>query len=257
MWQAIAIALRGLGRLLDDGEARDTFQHQVRSLGGPVLDALGEPAGNESDLTRKLRGLLVSLVGVLGGDHAVQAQCREWFEAASNDPTAVDPELTSAATNVVAATGDADVYARMRAGFLDAITPQEQLRNLYALAEFDDEHLILETCEFALSSDVKTQNAPFLLSAAIANRRHGPTAWRFVRDHWNEAIQRFPSNTIVRMVSSVKFLNSPELVDDAAAFFADHPIEQATKTLDQVLERQIVNSRLRTREADRWSGAAS
>jgi hypothetical protein len=136
----------------------------------------------------------------------------------------------------------------MRAGFTDGATPQEQLRHLYALAEFDDEALILETCAYALSGAVKTQNAPFLLRSAIANRRHGAAAWEFVRDHWDEAIERFPSNTIVRMVSSVSTLNTPELVADAAAFFAEHPIEQAAKTLAQILERQATNAALRTRQ---------
>ena len=76
-----------------------------------------------------------------------------------------------------------------------------------------------------------------------------------------EALERFPSNTIVRMVDSVKFLSTPELVDDAATFFAEHPIAQATKTLEQVLERQRVNTRFRLREAERqvevWSAADS
>jgi puromycin-sensitive aminopeptidase len=103
-----------------------------------------------------------------------------------------------------------------------------------------------------MSSEVRTQNAPFLLRAAIANRRHGPSAWAYVRDHWQEALDRFPSNTIVRMVDTVKYLSTPQLVDDAAAFFADHPIEQGTKTLEQILERQRVNTDLRTREAGRW-----
>ena len=257
VWQAIAIALRGLGRLLDDGQARDAFQAQVRRLAAPALAALGEPADDEGDLTSKLRGLLVGLVGVLGDDAGVQARCREWFDAASVEPTAVDPELISAATSVVAATGDADTYQHMRQRFLDASTPQEQLRHLYALAEFDDEALILATCEFAMSSEVRTQNAPFLLRTAIANRRHGATAWAYVRDHWTVALDRFPSNTIVRMIDSVKFLSTPELVDDTSAFFADHPIEQAAKTLEQVLERQRVNTRFRLREAERWSGGGS
>ena len=198
---------------------------------------------------------------MLGDDIGIQGQCREWFEAASNDPTTVDPELTAAATSVVAATGDADAYDRMRARFLTASTPQEQLRHLYALAEFDDEALVLSTCEFAMSGEVRTQNAPFLLRATIANRHHGPAAWAFVRDHWDEALERFPSNTIVRMVDSVKFLSTPELVDDTATFFAEHPIAQATKTLEQVLERQRVNTRFRLREAERqaegWSDADS
>ena len=254
VWQAIAIALRGLGRLLDDGPDRTAFQAQVRTLATPALEALGEPAGDETDLTSKLRGLLVGLVGVLGDDVGVQAQCREWFEAAGNDPTAVDPELTAAATSVVAATGDADTYDHMRSRFLTASTPQEQLRHLYALAEFDDEDLVLSTCEFAMGPDVRTQNAPFLLRATIANRRHGPAAWAFVRDHWDEALDRFPSNTIVRMIDSITFLSTPELVDDTTKFFAERPIVQATKTLEQILERQHVNTRFRLREAARQVG---
>jgi hypothetical protein len=35
---------------------------------------------------------------------------------------------------------------------------------LYALAEFDSSELIARTCEFALSTEVKTQDAPFLLA---------------------------------------------------------------------------------------------
>jgi aminopeptidase N len=254
VWQAIAIALRGLGRLLDDGPAPTAFQSEVRSLAVPALDALGEPADDETDLTSKLRGLLVTLVGVLGDDAGVQARCREWFEAASTDATNVDPELISAATAVVAATGDDETYRLMRQRFLDASTPQEQLRHLYALADFDDEELVLATCEFALSAEVRTQNAPFLLRAAIANRRHGAVAWAYVRDHWDAALDRFPSNTIVRMVDSVRYLSTPELVADTSTFFAEHPIEQASKTLEQILERQDVNARLRLREVERWDG---
>jgi puromycin-sensitive aminopeptidase len=192
--------------------------------------------------------MLVGLAGVLGDDAGVQAQCREWFDAAGADPTAVDPELAAAATSVVAATGSADTYEQMRTRFLDAPTPQEQLRYLYALAEFDDEDLVLATCEFAMSSNVRTQNAPFLLRGAIANRRHGPAAWAFVRDHWDEALGRFPSSTIVRMIDSIKLLTTPELALDTARFFAEHPIEQSAKTLEQVLERQQVNTRFRLRE---------
>ena len=248
VWQAILIALRGLNRLLDDGAAHDAFQQRVRTLAGPASQELGEPHDGEPDLTGKLRGLLTVALGVLGGDIGVQARCRELFDASTTDPTSVDPELTAAATSVVAATGDADTYARMRAGFSTASTPQERLRHLYALTEFDDEALLLETCEFVMTAAVKTQNAPFVLRSAIANRRHGGAAWAFVRDHWDEAIDRFPGNTIVRMADGVKLLNTPDLVADAATFFAAHPIEQAAKTLEQILERQRVNATLRSRE---------
>ena len=257
VWQAIAIALRGIGRIVPDGPVRAEFQARVRDLARPAADALGDPSDGESDLTSKLRGLLVGLLGVLGNDAGMQARCREWFDAASTGSTAVDPELIAVATSVVASIGDADTYDLMRQRFLGGATPQEQLRHLYALAEFDDEGLVLSTCEFAMSSEVRTQNAPFLLRATIANRRHGAAAWAFLRDHWDQALERFPSNTIVRMVDSVSSLSTPELADETAAFFAEHPIEQAAKTLEQVLERQQVNTRFRLREAPRWSAVDS
>ncbi len=42
---------------------------------------------------------------------------------------------------------------------------------------------------------------------------------------------------------------------DVQAFFAEHPIEQAAKTLDQILERQRVNTALRDARANRFAAS--
>ncbi len=249
VWSSIAVALRGLGRLVD-GDALAEFQRVVRDLVGPALADLGDPQAGEPDLDAKLRGLLTGLAGVLGQDPAAITRGRELFDAAAADPASVDAELLAAATSIVAATGDEADFERMLEGFRHGSTPQEQLRHLMALAEFDDADLIGRTCAFALSGEVKTQNAPFLLHNTIANRNHGWLAWEIVRNHWEEANDRFPTNTIVRMVGSVPTLDRPEQVADVAAFFAEHPIPQSAKTLEQVLERQRVNAALRDRDAD-------
>jgi puromycin-sensitive aminopeptidase len=254
VWQAVVIALRGLDRLLDD-DGHAALQQRVARLVRPALTDLGDPAEGESDLVAKLRGLLLRTLAVVGGDAAAQARCRELFERAAAEPGSVDPELVAAATSSVAATGGAAEFDRMLQGFREAATPQDQLRHLYALAEFDHAELIDRTCEFAMTPEVKTQNAPFLLRLCIANRRHGQRAWTFVRKHWDETNERFPSNTIVRMVDAVKLLNRPADVADVQAFFSEHPIEQAAKTLEQILERQRVNAALRAREAEALAGA--
>jgi puromycin-sensitive aminopeptidase len=159
--------------------------------------------------------------------------------------------LVAAATTVVAATGDRSDYDFIRERYLTSENPQEQLRFLYALCEFDDPARIGETCEFALSSHVKSQNAPFVLARCIAARRHGSTAWEFVKANWSRATSTFPSNSIVRMADPVKYLNTPDRVRDAQEFFEMNPIPQAAKTLEQILERHRVNARLRSREESR------
>ena len=248
VWQIILVGLRGLGRLLGaDDFAR--YQARVAALLGPVVADLGDPVPGEDDLVAKLRGTLTSSLAVLGGDEATIARARGLYDD-SLAGEHVDPELVAAATSVVAATGNASDYARLLDGYRNGATPQDKLRHLYALSEFDDEALVLDTCELCLSDEVKTQNAPFVLRMCVANRRHGAAAWRFVREHWDEANRAFPSNTIVRMVDSVKLLNTTDLVADVQGFFAEHPIPQGAKTLEQILERQRVNAALRRREAD-------
>jgi puromycin-sensitive aminopeptidase len=44
-------------------------------------------------------------------------------------------------------------------------------------------------------------------------------------------------------------------VADVQGFFAEHPIPQATKTLEQLLERQRVNAALRAREEEPLTSA--
>lgn len=258
VWQALLIGLRAAGRTLSD-DAYPRFQERVRALLAPVVADLGEPVAGEDDLRAKLRATVTAALAVLGDDVPTQQRLRAIYDRSVASPDAdadgdeLDAELVAAATTCVAATGDADDYDRMLARYRNAPTPQDALRHLYALAEFADEALIMRTCELCMSSAVKTQNAPFVLRLCINNRRNGAAAWRFVRSNWAAANAAFPRNSIVRMVSSVTALNTPELVADVAAFFAEHPIEQAAKTLDQVLERQRVNAALATREGERFA----
>ena len=246
VWRAIAGVIIQLRRMTPE-EASGQLAARVAGLARPALDRLGDPVEGEPDVVASLRGLLLRLLALSGDDAASVDRCRAIFSSASADPAGVDPELLSAATTVTAARGGRTEFDILLDGFRNGPTPQDQLRCLYALAEFDDADLILETCELAMSSAVKTQNAPFLLRACIANRRHGPAAWRFVSSRWAEANERFPTNTIVRMVESVKTLTESGLVDEAAAFFAAHPIPQGAATLSQILERQRVNASARAR----------
>ena len=156
---------------------------------------------------------------------------------------------------MVAAVGDEHDYERFLEAFRTAATPQEQLRYLYALAEFPTAELVQRTCELAMSGEVRTQNAPFVLNRCVAHREHGEQAWGFVRRHWEEANERFPENTIIYMVDSVKLLTGDAVSADVQSFFSEHEIPQSAKTLDQLLERQRVNTALRTREAERLASA--
>jgi puromycin-sensitive aminopeptidase len=196
---------------------------------------------------------LLSTLAVLGADETAQKRCRDIL---FNNAT-TEPELVAAATNVVAATGDVQDYEWFLGRFKDPSTPQDRIRMLYALAEFDDAELMQRTCDLAFSDEVKSQDAPFLITRAIANKYHGDIAWAAAQKNWAYANEKFPGNTIVRMVSSVTTLNTPAHEAQIGAFFTEHPIPQAVKTLEQVLERQRINVALRSRETSSLKSALS
>ena len=63
--------------------------------------------------------------------------------------------------------------------------------------------------------------------------------------------ERFPDNTIPRLLGGIVTLSRPDQAADAEAFVAAHPVPQAAKTVEQHLERLRVNVALREREAAR------
>jgi puromycin-sensitive aminopeptidase len=251
VWELLVARLGAIDRLVE-GAAREHFRRFVRALVAPALQRLGwEPAEGEDDLTGALRGTLVRALGVLGNDPATQATARQVHAGALADPTAVHPSLADAALLVVSATGGADEYEAGLARYRSARNPQDKRRELTALADFVPADLVQRTLDLSLSDDVKSQDGPLLLNRALLNRDGGALAWRFIRERWDAINERFARPLIIRTVETVSVLSRPEQQADVTAFFAEHPIPQAGKRLEQVLERQLVNVALRQREEAR------
>src|SRR5262249_55869339 len=208
-----------------------------------------EPRPDEDELTGELRGTLIRALGVLGNDPVAIERARALHSRSVDDPSSVHPAVAAAALSVVAATGDEADFDATLERYRTARTPQDQRRELFARADFHPEPLVRRTLALAFTDEVKTQDAPFLLGKCVAHRQHGDLAWRFVREHWQEANQRFPINLVVRIIEPITRLTTPEQEADVAAFLAEHPIPQAGKRVEQLLERQAVNVALRRREA--------
>jgi puromycin-sensitive aminopeptidase len=241
--------LQGIGwceRFLD-GAPREHLRAWLRALAGPALERIGwEPRPGETDLTHSLRGMLLTALAVLGAEPNAQALARE-IEREARSGAVADPSLAAASVAIVAAGGGPEEFEAFLRAKETSATPQEQLRYLYALPEFRDALLVDRTVELSLTDEIRPQNLPWLLNRAIANRDHGERAWRFVKERWDEIVARCAPSTVVYVAEGVRYLATPELVGDAEAFFAEHPIPQSALQLRQTLERQRVNADLRRR----------
>jgi puromycin-sensitive aminopeptidase len=257
VWQRLAAGLGSLDRIMPDS-ARSGWEETVRSIIGPALSRLGwDAAGDEDERTRQLRGTLVRALANIGRDPDAIERARAIHDRALGGEPGLDPALVAASVEVVAATGTAHDFDTFVERQEKAGTPQERQRYLHTLADFPGEAEFGRLLDMSLTEAVRTQDAAFVLRRAMHNRDHGPVAWAFVRDNWEAVNERLPSMTIVRMAEGVRAMSTPELSRDVEAFFAEHPLPQATKTLAQHLEAMRVNVGLREREADRIAAAVT
>ncbi len=247
VWTALASSLGFLVRVARGTEAESRVAALVREVAGPALARVGwEPADGEGDRITALRAVLVGLLGHAGRDADVDARARELFEAWMADRSSVPPDLVGPVLQSVArVAGDVD-YERILDRFRNAVTPQEELRSLAALASVEDPVLFTRTVELYLSTEVRTQNAPLVLAAALRSPVGGREAWETVRRRWVEVNERYPSNTISRLLSGLASQTDPTLAADARRFLAEHPLPQGAKQVAQTLETMDVNARFAT-----------
>ena len=251
VWRRLVSGLDQIDRLAA-GDARIALQARVRVLVGPALERLGwEECPDDTDRDRELRGVLIGAMANLGVDPDARARVAELFERYCADSNSVEANVAAAVVRATAATAGPAEIDTILEKFQHGETPQEELRFLYALAEVRDPKQMARVLELAMTPAVRTQNAPFLIGSCIANRDNGPQAWKLVHERWDEMNERFPSNSIVRMLSGIRSVTDPALAADIEAFTAEHPVPQAKQTLLQHLERMKVSVALREREAPR------
>ncbi|MEA3076359.1 MAG: tricorn protease interacting factor [Actinomycetota bacterium] len=250
VWSAVLAPFSLFERVLPADE-RAGLQDFVRRLAGPAFARLGWTASEgEGEKTPTLRALLLSVLGTVGADPDVRWRAGELHAQYLADRGSVDPDIVPSLLTIASTTGGEGEYQQILERYRHPATPQEEVRYLMALANFANEGLLHRTLDLA-ATEVRTQNAPFLVNAALGNREHGATAWRWLAERWDELLGRFPDNSHARMIENVSSLSTPELAAEVRAFLSAHPVKAGQKTVEQTLERLDVNVAFRSRSGER------
>ena len=255
VWERITAGLGQLDQLVA-GDAAVALHTRTAALVGPVRAELGaEAAGGDDDRTRTLRGVLLQAAALYADDGAAQERARDLLDQFLRHPPSVDPSLASPALTVSATLGDVALHERLVDHYRSAENPQDRQRLLFSLARFRDPEALQRTLELTLAGDVRTQDAPYVLSQTLANRDNGAAAWAFVAGHWDEIVQRFPANSLARLVGGIRAVRDRALGREIEAFLDAHPLPQGELQVRQHVERMWVTVALVEREADRLPAA--
>lgn len=251
VWFVISQSLGYLERILDQAD-REQLAAFTRNLIAPALEKWGwEPGAGEDQLIRQLRAILIGSVGTVGRCEKTRDKAIALFDAYQKDQNAVDPNLISPVVTILAVWGDRNRYDQFVKLWQSARTPQDDERYLFALAAFRHEDLLKETLNRATNGEVRTQNAPYLLRSVMANLAGGKLAWEHMKEKWSWITEKYPDNSIPRMLEGATALVCAEMEKEVNHFLDNTPLRSSGKTIDQHREKLRVAVKFKEREGKR------
>jgi aminopeptidase N len=170
-----------INRLLIGTPEREKFQGYARLLLRPTFDALGwEPRANEPAAAGKLRASLITALGYLN-DSAIIAGCRERFEKYLTDPASLAPDLRPPVLAVVGRYADDETWSQLHERGVKTTSIEEKQNYYNALAGAIDPKLVKKTLPIALTDELPTSRAIFLVSRVARQSDHPDLAWDFAK----------------------------------------------------------------------------
>ncbi len=230
-WGVAKEALTMVNRLVDD-DGRAALASVTRSLYEPLFARLGwEPIKGESEQAGELRALAIQLLGTYGQDEAIIAESFRRFDANELVGDLAAPVLAIVVNQNRA--GDLDECERRRK---NAATPQDEQRYLRGLSGFSEERVALDAANKCFG-EIRSQDASAVLGLLSMNATTGPSVWRLIASRWNEALAKFPPNTLSYMTLGIRtFINDATFADEVEAFHTSHQLSGEQRTVQQNIE---------------------
>ncbi|MCU1333206.1 MAG: aminopeptidase, partial [Candidatus Angelobacter sp.] len=113
----------------------------------------------------------------------------------------------------------------------------EQFYNVSgALSEFRDPKVVERVLEFAVSDEVRNQDAAGLISRVLINSDNQKTAWEWIKAHRPAVEKKITMSSGPEIVGATRGFCSAEMNDDVQKFFTEHKVPSAERALKQSYE---------------------
>ena len=246
-------ALSMLNRIATPAE-RPLVATLASSIFSKVLDGFGMSSDiGDSAQDRAARAIALDVLGTIANDVEVRDYCFEAFRMDMAGDVGLEPDQAGSILHVVSSHGDETEFAFILDRYRHPSSPQDEMRFLYALTGFSQAGLASRLCSMALG-EVRTQDAPYAIARALANRSISEVVYRFIETNFTEIKSRFPENSLPRMLSSLGSFYADEnyrLAPEVRKFVGDNPLKSGSKTVDQAMEKLEVGLRVRGSYAGR------
>src|SRR5438552_590889 len=170
-----------INRLVSGSSEQEEFQRYARSLLRPTFDAVGwEARPDEQPARTNLRASLIVALGHLN-DPKIVASCRERFKGYLANPNSLAPDLRPAVFSVVGRYADESTWNELHQLGLKTMSIEEKQNYYDALAGAIEPKLVKKSLPIALTDELPTSRAVFLVSRVARESGHPGIAWDFAR----------------------------------------------------------------------------
>ena len=230
--------LNYIGQYLLSDADRDSYRMWLRQYLAPAMKEAGyEPKPGESDEQRTMRSRLMGTLGYDARDPEALAEARKIADKTLTDPSSVDHELAGGALGLAALNGDSAFYDRVLAATKNPKSPEEYYMYLFTLPQFSDTKLLERTLNFAISPDVRSQDALGLVTSVMGNPAGEQLAWDFIRQRWAEIEKAGGPFASAQVVGATSVFCDAGMRDQVTEFFSAHKVAAAERTYKQSIER--------------------
>ncbi len=241
VWSELTSGMNRVYHIISDESFKDEYKKYALSLFSPLAKRMGwKPERDEHHSHTFLRNLALSQSGFYG-DKEVTKEAIKLFILKNKS---IPADIRGVIYSIVARNGGEQEWKSFEKLYKEEKMQEEKDRYVRALASFTDKKLLSKTLEFAVSENVRAQDAPFIITATWQNSEGRDLTWNFIKKNWQILLKKYGEggHFLGRILSPLGTHIKTKDADDAKKFFKSHPAPGAERTLEQSYERIYSNS---------------
>lgn len=250
VWADLISNLSDIAVLLQsDPSCFTLFSQYVHDLISVILPKVGwTKVEGESHTTSLLRARIIGVAIKYEHPETVQTALNKFAAffgsgqamnvAGADAASTLSPDLRSSVYSAVVAHGGAFGYQCVKMIGEKSSLSEEKVRCLNALGSSTQSDLLLRTLGDCITSAVRTQDGPSLISTLAGNRHGTALAWAFCMENWDAILKKYQqSSSLSRIVGQIGNVTSRQVKQQVEEFFKSHSHPGAERSVKQGIER--------------------
>ncbi len=251
VWTSILSNLSKLRVLIAHDEATDLkFQAFVVDLLSNVAAHVGwNSKEDEHHVVSLLRSQVLTRIGCYGHEATV-AEAKKRFAEHLAETAIIPADLRACVYRIVAANGGMESLQQLLTLFRKNDLHEEKERLARSMGAARDLDVLQKVLDFAMSEEVRNQDAPFVFGSVAANVKGRELAWQFFRANYPKFLKVFQGALLIRLCKfSTENFVTQEKAHEVQTFFNENE-NVADRTIKQSVENIMLNANWLERDAE-------